>query len=72
MKIMICGSMRFAREMLEAKNMLEEMGHVALLPCDIKECVRNPDLNMCMVHCMKTGIDRAASTRLPPAMPYSF
>jgi len=58
MKIMICGSMRFAREMLEAKRTLEEMGHAALLPCDIKECVRNPDLNMNMVHCVKTVIDK--------------
>ncbi|MFH1183003.1 MAG: hypothetical protein V1690_01940 [Candidatus Moraniibacteriota bacterium] len=27
MKIMICGSMTFAKEMLEAKKKLEKMGH---------------------------------------------
>lgn len=32
---MICGSMAFAKEMLEAKKKLEEMGHKVEVPCDI-------------------------------------
>jgi hypothetical protein len=36
MKIMICGSMAFARKMKEAKSQLEALGHTVLLPIDIK------------------------------------
>jgi len=34
MKLTICGSMDFARKMLEAKDALERMGHVIEIPCD--------------------------------------
>lgn len=44
MKIFICGSMYFAKEMLEAKKKLEEMGHVAEVPCDTQLFVDNPNL----------------------------
>jgi hypothetical protein len=36
MKIMICGSMRFAKKMVEAKKSLEKLGHSVYLPIDIK------------------------------------
>ena len=39
MKIFICGSMHFAREMLEAQKKLKEMGHIAEAPCDTQEFV---------------------------------
>lgn len=42
MKIFICGSMYFAKEMLEAKKKLEEIGHVAEVPCDTELFVDNP------------------------------
>ena len=44
MKIFICGSMYFAKEMLEAKKKLEEMDHVAEVPCDTQQFVDNPNL----------------------------
>lgn len=37
MKIFICGSMHFAKEMLEIKKKLEEIGHIAEVPCDTQE-----------------------------------
>lgn len=44
MKIMICGSMHFSKEMLDAKEELEKMGHVAVLPGDIHACLKDPEL----------------------------
>ena len=37
MKITICGSMSFAKEMLEARNLLEIKGHTCFLPEQVKE-----------------------------------
>lgn len=42
MKITICGSMSFAREMLNVKAALERLGHVVLLPELIEEFVQHP------------------------------
>ena len=36
MKIMICGSMTFSKEMMEAKKSLEKMGHSVSVPCNIE------------------------------------
>ncbi len=58
MKITICGSMHFAREMLEAKQELEKLGHEAFVPEDTHLCVKNPELNMDFEHCMSTQIDK--------------
>lgn len=44
MKIMICGSMAFAREMLKAKQKLEGLGHEVNVPLDIESHVKNPTL----------------------------
>lgn len=41
---MISGSMDFSKEMLDAKEELEKMGHVAMLPGDIHACLSDPDL----------------------------
>lgn len=49
--------MHFAKEMLEAQKILEGLGHEVLVPCDIHECVENPNLNMDIEHCMNTEID---------------
>lgn len=43
MKIMVCGSMHFAKEMLEAKKKLESMGHSAFLAKDTQMFIDNPD-----------------------------
>jgi len=37
MRITICGSMSFAKEMLDAQNFLEAEGHVCFLPEQVKE-----------------------------------
>jgi hypothetical protein len=58
MKIMICGSMAFAREMLEAKAGLEGMGHEVMITSDAEDCVGNPGLNEDWEHCLKKNIDK--------------
>jgi hypothetical protein len=58
MKIMICGSMHFAKEMLEAKKTLEEMGHEIFLTSDAEQCVGNPELNMNWEFCTKNNVDK--------------
>ena len=39
MKIAICGSMQFGKEMLEIKEKLERLGHTPVLPKDIEQYV---------------------------------
>lgn len=58
MKIMICGSMHFSKEMIEAKRILEAKGHSVMVPDDVHECMENPELNMSMEHCVKWDIDK--------------
>ena len=58
MKITICGSMYFAKEMLEAKKKLEEMGHMISVPSDIYKCLKNPDLSMDLEHCLRTNVQK--------------
>ena len=58
MRIVICGSMAFAKEMLETKKSLEDAGHEALIPSDTEDCVKNPELNSDLEHCIRTQIDK--------------
>ena len=58
MKIMICGSMHFAKEMLEAQKILRELGHEAGVPCDTHECLTDPDLNMDLEYCIANNVDK--------------
>lgn len=44
MKIFICASMYFAKEMLEAQKKLKEMGHIAEVSCDTREFVDNQEM----------------------------
>jgi predicted RNA-binding protein with PUA domain len=37
MKIVICGSMAFAREMLDIKQKLESQGHIVIVPADTEK-----------------------------------
>jgi len=43
MKIMICGSMTFSKEMREIKSKLEKINHFILLPCNIDMHLENPN-----------------------------
>jgi hypothetical protein len=54
MKITICGSMAFAKEMLENKKRLEQMGHTVFVASDAEQCVTDPNLNMDIRHCLET------------------
>jgi hypothetical protein len=58
MQIMICGSMHFAKEMLEAQEKLKELGHEVRIPSDTLECLENPELNMDFDYCVRTQIDK--------------
>ncbi len=57
-KVFICGSMGFAREMLEAQKALEGKGIDAIVPTDTHSCLENPGLNVDLDYCIKTDIDR--------------
>lgn len=43
--------MHFAKEMLEAQKILEELGHQASIPSDTHLCVERPELSMDLEHC---------------------
>jgi hypothetical protein len=58
MKLMICGSMHFSKEMLEMRDKLQGLGHEATVPSDVNECIENPNLNMDLEYCLKTDIDK--------------
>ncbi len=58
MKLAICGSMHFSKEMFQAKEVLESLGHEIILPSDINECLEDPNLNMDLDYCIKTNIDK--------------
>jgi len=58
MKITLCGSMSFAKEMLETKSRLEKMGYAISVPSDVHDCVENPGLNMDLEHCLKTNVQK--------------
>ena len=58
MKIMICGSMYFSKEMLEAKDFLEKKGHDVMVPDDVHDCLNNPELNADFNFCVKNNIDK--------------
>jgi len=60
MKIMICGSMTFANEMVDAKKKLEELGHSVHLPCDMETHLEDSDfiddLDKDYKHCVENKI----------------
>jgi len=43
MKIMICGSMSFAKEMLALQKQLQEIGHSVDVPCDTDLHIEKPN-----------------------------
>lgn len=44
MKITICGSMRFAKEMFEIKDLLEELEHRVLIPKDSEMFIQEEEI----------------------------
>ena len=64
MKIAIVGSMHFAREMLEAKKALDEMGHEAMIPPDTIDCLEKPELNVDLEHCASSQIDKKGFSQI--------
>jgi hypothetical protein len=62
MKIMVCGSMRFAHTMLKTKKELERLGHSVNIPADINLHIKNPglvdDLDLNLTYARNTDIMR--------------
>lgn len=62
MKIMICGSMTFAKEMIETKKKLESMGHEVDIPTDAFKIAdgrhNNNDFEANFKHCIENDIIR--------------
>lgn len=60
MKIMICGSMTFAKEMVDAKKKLKDLGHLAELPCDTELHINDSkfidDLDADYKHCVERRV----------------
>ena len=45
-KIMIGGSMTFAKQMKEAKGAFEKMGYEVFVPLDTQHCIEDPSKKM--------------------------
>lgn len=64
MRIMICGSMTFSGEMVDAKEKLEALGHSVTVPCDVDTHLDDEslidDLDADYEHCMKNDILKAS------------
>lgn len=58
MKITLCGSMYFAKEMLEAQKRLEQIGHIVVVPSTIYDCLKNPELNMDLEYCLGKNVQK--------------
>ena len=58
MRISICGSMFFSKEMLEVQKKLQALGFDVCVPTDTNECIENPELNMALDYCMATDVDK--------------
>jgi hypothetical protein len=56
MKITICGSMFFSKEMLLVKTELEKAEHTVFVPSDVHDCAENPDLAADVEHCLRTNV----------------
>jgi len=71
MKITICGSMSFAKQMLDAKTKLEEMGHSVQIPDDTDFHISQPgfidDLEADLAHCIEKDLMRNHMKRVAEA-----
>ena len=63
MKIQICGSMTFAREMKDTQGKLEKMGYLVTIPTDTESHIADPnfadDLGSNLGHCIEEDVIRA-------------
>lgn len=57
MKIMICASVSFAKEMIEAKEFLDKKGHKADMTSDIVEYFKNPSMKESFNAELKWSVD---------------
>ena len=58
MKITICSSLHFAKEIIEAKNELENMGHTVLIPSSTQTALTNPEVNTDLEFCFKNNVQK--------------
>lgn len=56
MKITICGSMKFAKEMKQKQRQLQDLGYEVEVPVDISECIQDPSLNTNIDYCEDVDI----------------
>lgn len=57
MKIVIGGSMAFAKEQIEAKKILEEKGHIVLITDNIEEYAQNAAIKQSFEQELKISLD---------------
>ena len=59
---MVCGSMTFAKEMLEAQKVLTSLGHTVNVPCGTQDHIEgitaNEDLEANAKYCIETDVMR--------------
>jgi hypothetical protein len=70
MRIAICGSMRFAKEMMETKKKLESMGHHAEIPSDTQKFIDDPSFTTDnheenYKHALETDVMRECFNKIP-------
>ena len=58
MKVVICGSMTFSKEMLEIADALKNMGHEPIIPSTVDDCLKDPTLNMNLEFCSVRNVMR--------------
>ena len=56
MTITICGSMHFAKEILDLQRKLNKLGYNCLVPESSRLCLDNPELNMDFDFCIKNNV----------------
>ena len=56
MKITLCGSLSFAKEMLEVQKELEKLGHDVLMPKSVVPCVGGKKLSEDFQYCIENNV----------------
>lgn len=58
MKITICSSLSFAKEIVDAKEQLEKLGHYVFYPASVYSWIKNPkkELNMDLEYCIENNV----------------
>ena len=58
MKIAICGSFAFAKEMISASEKISEMGYKPILPSDVMTAIRDPTISRNIEWCIEKDVIR--------------